>query len=577
METRNCQNCKKDFTITPDDFSFYKKIKVPMPTFCHECKLIRKMVWRNLRSLYKRECGLCHKSVISMYPDTDPAPVYCYECWNSDKWDAKSYGQEIDWSRPFLLQWFELFQRVPRLLNYMGGLIINSDYTNYSVGNKDCYMSFSIIECENVYHSESIDKSRDCVDCSAAQNLNQCTYNIDSEGNYNSHYLIRSQNCIDSYFLFDCSNCQNCCLSSNLRNQQYVFKNKKLSKEEYRKAVSELHLETYSGLESTKVIFKNTLATAITKYATIYNAQSCTGDFISDAKNIIYTFDAHDAEDIFNSIRVIHSKDCRDCVGILSGEFEYETLACSINSSNIVFSHICLSSSAVEYSALSRSISDCFGCAGLTSSSYCILNKQYTKEEYEMLVEKIKIHMNEMPYKNPQGIIYRYGEFFPFEFCPFGYNESISGDFFPISKEQALEKGYKWNDREKRQYQSTISANDLPDSILNSTDAIKSETITCIHEGECEHSCTGAFRITDMEFNFLKQKNLPLPRLCPNCRHHERLQFRNPYKLWGRQCMCDKTTHFHSEVPCPNEFETSYAPDRPEKVYCEECYQVEVL
>ncbi len=27
---------------------------------------------------------------------------------------------------------------------------------------------------------------------------------------------------------------------------------------------------------------------------------------------------------------------------------------------------------------------------------------------------------------------------------------------------------------------------------------------------------------------------------------------------------------------CQNEFETSYAPDRPEIVYCERCYQQEV-
>lgn len=32
-ETKICQNCKKDFTIDPEDFKFYEKIKVPSPTF----------------------------------------------------------------------------------------------------------------------------------------------------------------------------------------------------------------------------------------------------------------------------------------------------------------------------------------------------------------------------------------------------------------------------------------------------------------------------------------------------------------------------------------------------------------
>ncbi len=95
--------------------------------------------------------------------------------------------------------------------------------------------------------------------------------------------------------------------------------------------------------------------------------------------------------------------------------------------------------------------------------------------------------------------------------------------------------------------------------------------------------------------------NLPLPRLCPNCRHYERLKYRNPLKLWKRVCACngqmanssavanamaDKKgqmvykntiTHFHGDNKCPNEFETSFSPDRPEIVYCESCYNSEVV
>jgi hypothetical protein len=86
--------------------------------------------------------------------------------------------------------------------------------------------------------------------------------------------------------------------------------------------------------------------------------------------------------------------------------------------------------------------------------------------------------------------------------------------------------------------------------------------------------------------------NVPLPRLCPNCRHYQRLKQRNPLKLWHRKCMCqgkygtnnlqlttynNTVTHFHGDQPCPNEFETSYAPDRKEIVYCEQCYNAEVV
>ena len=48
------------------------------------------------------------------------------------------------------------------------------------------------------------------------------------------------------------------------------------------------------------------------------------------------------------------------------------------------------------------------------------------------------------------------------------------------------------------------------------------------------------------------------------------------YKL----CLSDyqnTVEHSHHKGKCPNEFETSYAPDRPEIVYCEQCYQAEVI
>ena len=93
----------------------------------------------------------------------------------------------------------------------------------------------------------------------------------------------------------------------------------------------------------------------------------------------------------------------------------------------------------------------------------------------------------------------------------------------------------------------------------------------------CNQQCTTAFRITENEFLFYKKMNLPLPDLCPNCRHHERLQtiFRSP-KLWHRQCMCKKDNHHNHKGNCEVNFETPYSPERPEKIYREKCYQQEV-
>jgi len=159
-ENKICQNCKKDFTIEPEDFNFYEKIKVPPPTFCPECRLIRRMSWRNVRSLYKRPCGLCRKSLISMYSDKDTAPVYCTECYYGDSWDQFINAKEYDFSKTFFTQLNELLKINPRFYAYKFGNLINSEYINFAISDKNCHLSYSVIDCEDVSYSENIDNSK---------------------------------------------------------------------------------------------------------------------------------------------------------------------------------------------------------------------------------------------------------------------------------------------------------------------------------------------------------------------------------------------------------------------------------
>src|SRR3989338_7300352 len=115
METKNCQNCKQDFTIEPEDFSFYEKIKVPPPTFCFDCRAQRRMMFRNERVLYKRPNNAPGKEeqIISIHRPGTPLTVYDDRTWWSDKWDPLSYGQSYDFSRPFFTQFKELYMAIP--------------------------------------------------------------------------------------------------------------------------------------------------------------------------------------------------------------------------------------------------------------------------------------------------------------------------------------------------------------------------------------------------------------------------------------------------------------------------------
>ena len=569
METRQCQNCKKDFIIEPDDFSFYEKIKVPPPTFCPECRMIRRMMWRNCRSLFRRPCGSCGKNIISMYAPDKIYNVYCMDCWTSDKRDPFLYGVDYDFSQNFFKQINKLLKETPILYVHHTGTLVRSDFTNYSVDNKDCYLSYSVVGCENILYSENIDKSKNNLDCYSVQKVENCSYNIDCDNNYNCHYAIQSQKCIDSFFIYDCINCQNCCLSSNLRNKQYVFKNKKLKKEEYEEEFLKLMLGTYKGFEEAlkdlKDIIKNK---TIHRYAQVYNSQNAIGDYIGNSKNIINSYVVQNSENIHYGYRVLsNSKDSYDCQGLASGELIYESVATSFSTSKDYFSYICVGSKECEYSFMCKNCSNCFACFGLTNSKYCIFNKQYDKKEYFELVEKIKKHMDEMPYIDSKGRVYKYGEFFPYELCPFGYNETNANEYFHTTKDDSILRGYPWKDREEKDYHVTIMSEDLLDSIKDVVDSVCDEIIKCPNDGKQEYLCATAYRIIPDELLFYRNKNLPLPRYCPNCRHFQRLQFRNPFKLYTRSCMKES---------CNNTFKTTFSPDQPETIYCERCYQQEV-
>jgi len=72
-----------------------------------------------------------------------------------------------------------------------------------------------------------------------------------------------------------------------------------------------------------------------------------------------------------------------------------------------------------------------FGCASIRDKQYCILNKQYTREEYEKLVPQI---IEKMQADGERG------EFLPERISPFGYNETVANEYFPLSKEEAIQK-----------------------------------------------------------------------------------------------------------------------------------------
>ncbi len=591
-ETRQCQNCKVGFTIEPEDFDFYEKIKVPPPTWCPECRMIRRMLHRNERTLYRDICDLCGRQMLSMYSPDKPFTVYCRDCWLSDKWNPLESGAEYDWQRPFFEQWHELMKSVPKIAVAHYHTNVNSEYGNFIANDKNVYLAYSIIGSEDIYYSRSIDDSRGCIDSFNLDSCETAYESSDGHHNHNTIFAIQSRECLNSAFLFDCVNCQQCFMSSNMRNGRFIIRNKQYTKEAYEQEMVRMNHGGYQALEELKKEFFKIIDQSLHKFGNLVKTTDCSGDNIENSKNVHHTFEAYDSENLKFGVRIIGAKDSCDLTGSMQSELLYECVAGGSGSYESKFSTFLESTRDSYFADWCHGSSQMFGCFGLRNKQYYILNKQYTKEEYEKLVPKIIEHMNSKPYVDKLGREYRYGEFFPPELSPFAYNETIAQEYFPMAKDEALAKGYHWRDPDTKSYIIIKKPKDLPDHIKDVEDGILKGTIGCAHEGKCNQQCTTAFKIIPEELSFYHRMNLPLPRLCPNCRHYERLKQRNPLKLWHRRCHCNGSKsqtqnpkfqyentakHFHGAGPCPNEFETSYAPDRPEIVYCESCYNSEVV
>ncbi len=579
-ETRTCQNCKNQFTIEPDDFTFYKKMGVPPPTFCPECRLKRRLMFRNERTYYRRKCDLCKKDIIATYPADVSFPVYCQKCWWGDGWDPFSYARDFDFSKSFFEQFEELYLAVPHLSiqNDDGIGSTNSEYAYDFAFSKNCYMTAAGWYVENGMYSYYTCYDKDVVDCYFVNNSELMYQCIAGDKCYRCSYCTFTYDSRDCTFCYDMRGCSDCILSVGLRNKQYCIFNKQYSREEYLAEKERMRLHAYDSMQKLRGELDRFALTFPRKYANIVKSVTTSGNVLINCKASRNSFFADNLENSSFILFVDGAKDCYDCNNTGRPNSCYEGLTPDESYKDIATVY-CWRCTEVSYSHNCHGSEYLFGCSGVKKGSYAILNKRFSKEEYEIQKEKIEEHMKKTG---------EWGEFFPFGFSPFAYNETSAHERYPLVKDEAMRQGFGWKEPEEKNYKVDVLPDDVPNTIVGIGDEITNKVIGCTHAGTCNEKCTTAFRVTPLELQFYRKMNLPLPRLCPNCRHYERFNACTPTKLWTRACMCggeksergvytNSTEHSHGDSHCPNKFETSYSPERQEIVYCETCYQKEVV
>lgn len=559
---KNCRQCNQVFEITDSDLEFYEKVSpvfggkkelIPPPTLCPECRQQRRIAHGNQINLYERKCDATGVDMISNFDPTMPYKVYVQDYWWSDKWDPLSYGRDFDFSRPFFDQMDELWHDVPfPAVQTAFQFDENSRYTNHAGLNKNCYLIFDSDENRDCYYSYSLNKCENVIESYRARDSELCYGLVDCVKCYNSKFLQDCTNCIDSWFLKNCTGCRNCIMSVNLYQKEFYVGNEFVGKEKY--------LEIVAKLKSRKVQeqcfsrLQEMSKTVAVKYLHGLQNENVLGDYLTNSKNADHCFDSMklwDCKYVYQAF-----SDLKTCMDIqqcgLNTELLYESAFCGYNAYHLLFSIRNLGQCNDHiYTQFSPHSSNLFGCMGLRRKQYCILNKQYTKDEYEILVPKIIEHMRGTG---------EWGEFFPLRMSPYGYNLTPAQMHMPLTREEALAKGFKWSDyiSPAPKVAKIVKASQLPDTISEVPDEILNWAI------ECEVT-QRPFSIIKQELQFLREHGLPLPKRHPIQRIQDRFSLRNKRKLYHRGC-----------ATCAKPIETTYAPDRTERVLCEECYLKEV-
>ena len=563
IETRKCRISGEDFVITEKDADMYEKIapvfagkkcSIPFPTLCPNERQMRRMMWRNYDHFYKNTCFLTWKEVITNYKSWTPYRVVTLDTWWWDSWNPFEYSKKVDFSRSF----FEQFHELDQITIHLPLSVVNSensDFTNFSINNHNCYLCARIAECEDCYYSFLITRCRHCVDCANLTDSEYLYECIRTTKSYRCFSCVDCENCQDSYLLQDCTGCQDCFGSCNLRNARFVFNNQQLAESVYREKLSQT-LNTVWDFWSLREKFSNYCSRFPKKYMSGYGNEGCFGNYLFSNSGVIYGFECYESQ----NVRYAYwSHNVTDAIDMTFGYMHQKSLEIAgwTGGYNQLFSVNNLTDCRdLLYSKdCALGTTDSFGCVSLKKGKHCILNTPYSHQEYETTVLKLIDHMRSTG---------EWWEFFPWDYSPFTYNESSAQVHFPLTKEKVHERDCQWYEAPIEQKKSDfvpLPIDQYDEKIVwyalakEHIDQLLSETFVCIQSGK-------SYRILRQELAFYIENHLPIPRLHPSIRSEARLRQTLPIELYAR--LCDE---------CWQAFHTSYAPGRPEKILCEECYR----
>ncbi len=548
--------CEGEFEVTKEDIEFLKMLRVPAPNYCPTCRRIRRLNNMGWSQLFKKKCDVPGhtESMISIFSEECPFLVYDYKYFIDDEFDPFSFGIEYENMKSPMTALLDFRKKfpIPSFLN-RDPSSINSEYSNGGRDLKNGYYVMACYHVEDAWYSLMINKSRNIMDSYTIIDSEFVYGGVNSDHLYKSSFVYFSSNCTDSNFLFDCRNCMDCFCCVNLRNAKYCVYNKQLTKVDYETFMNSIFPFSRNTIREWNEKFWQLVKSLPLNGSRIISSDNVTGAKIINSRNLFDVTDGVNSENIRHADGALSHKDSMDL--LYSGGHSSLLYMCTnigSQSSRVKFSISSKFCTNCEFVFHSKNLNNCFMCFGLQNKSYCVLNKQYTEEEYFKLIDEIKTEMLKRgEYSDGPG----------FEFSAQAYNFSIGQILYTLTDEQIIKfGGYIAKEPETNVGDMEIlNKNQVPQTINEVKDNILDKAIRCEFTNR-------PFKIISSELSFLRRMGIPLPTTHPSIRMSERWKISPVGKKY--KTVCKK---------CSKDMETLFDPKEDYIMYCERCYQQEVV
>ena len=590
IEYKTCKYSGENFPIFEKDLELIEKISpviawkkfiYSIPEISPKIRQIMRLAFRNERKLYNIEINW-KKLISTVHLEMRKNILETNSFFDTDF--SKTNIENID---DFYKDFEKLLHKVP----YIDRLLINAEnspYVNQEANPKNCHLVSGWVDNEDCMYSWFLEKCQDMIDCYSCSDNSNNSY--ESIRVFNSSKIFFSQDIKDSYNIYfsrEIINWKNIIFWFDITSWEYIYKDKQYTKEKWEEIYKDFEkkLKTNSWLEELKKEYEEFLKSKKLRWQLNTNSENTIWAMFMNAKDIFSWITVNNSENLRYWAINNNVKNSMDLESYWQWEKLFNVSSGYDNQNTCAVTTHSWASYNTFYSLYVWNSNNCFGCFWLKNKEYCILNKQYSKEEWEEKVVKII----EEKQKNKT-----WWEFIYPKFSSFPYNDTVAMEYFPPKKvvfikdnkilntkkisenwvwiiyvlepEKFISKAvfdFGWEEKMEIFYRTKEQEINIPEwievvftkDLANNLDEIWDEILN--KAIICEVS-NRPFRISKKELDFYKKHWISLPRIHYDIRHLNRLNFLPKRVISMKKC----------EV-CKQDKLTNY-PDY--KNICEDCY-----